>query len=151
MRTLFPNSTLTLLTLFALLLSSCGQRAKHVEDTQAHKPTKEEAVKSLTHYPIPTAFQITQMLNNAGASYILSLNNPVENVDKYFTEKSKALNLGVYGANLAYASTYQMTQETMSYLRVVRQLIDELQVSTAFNTQLVEKIEENIDLSLIHI
>lgn len=69
----------------------------------------------------------------------------MENVDKYFTEKSKALNLGVYGANLSYASTYQMKQETMSYLKVSKKLIDDLQISTAFNKDFAEKVEDNID------
>jgi hypothetical protein len=93
------------------------------------------------------------MLNKAGASYIISLNNPVENVDKYFTEKSKAINLGVYGANLSYASTYQMKQETMNYLNVSKKLIDDLQISTAFNMQFAQRVEQNIDNkdSLIHI
>jgi len=96
---------------------------------------------------------VIKLLNKAGASYIISLNNPVENVDKYFTEKSKALNLGVYGANLSYASTYQMKQETMNYLNVTKKLIDDLQISTAFNAQFAQRVEQNIDHkdSLIHI
>lgn len=125
-------------------LNSCGGGAKQAE-TETTDTTKEEAVKNVTKYPIPTAFEIVKMLDKAGASYILSLNNPVENADKYFTEKSKALNLGVYGANLSYASTYQMKQETMNYLNVSKKLIDDLQISTAFNKDLANRVEENID------
>lgn len=138
-------------SLLAALTISCGRGAKQADDSEA--VTKEEAFKSVTKYPLPTAFEVTKMLNKAGASYILSLNNPVENVDKYFTEKSKALNLGVYGANLSYASTYQMKQETMNYLKVSKKLIDELQITTAFNKDFAERIEANIDNkdSLIHI
>ena len=137
----------------ALFSVSCGGGAKQAEDAEETHVTKEEAFKSVTKYPLPTAFEVTKMLNKAGASYILSLNNPVENVDKYFTEKSKALNLGIYGANLSYASTYQMKQETMNYLKVSKRLIDELQITTAFNKQFADRIEANIDNkdSLIHI
>jgi hypothetical protein len=144
-------SSILILVLLALFTISCGGGAKQAEESEA--VTKEDAFKSVTKYPLPTAFEVTKMLNKAGASYILSLNNPVENVDKYFTEKSKALNLGVYGANLSYASTYQMKQETMSYLKVSKKLIDELQISTAFNAKFAERIESNIDNkdSLIHI
>lgn len=140
-----------ILSLLAVFTISCGGGAKQADESSA--VSKEEAFKSVTKYPLPTAFEVTKMLNKAGASYILSLNNPVENVDKYFTEKSKALNLGVYGANLSYASTYQMKQETMNYLRVSKKLIDELQISTAFNARFAERIEVNIDNkdSLIHI
>ncbi|MDY0201701.1 MAG: hypothetical protein WC951_12370 [Bacteroidales bacterium] len=137
---------LLLFTSFALLFAavSCGGGAKQAENGQAVE-SKEEAFKSATKYPIPTAFEVVKLLNKAGASYILSINNPIENVDKYFTEKSKALNLGVYGVNLSYASTYQMKQETMNYLNVSKKLIEELQITSAFNKDFAEKVEANLD------
>ena len=128
-----------------LAMVSCGGRAKQAEGENNNVETKDQAFKSITKYPIPTAFEVVKLLNKAGASYILSLNNPVENVDKYFTEKSKALNLGVYGADLSYASTYQMKQETMNYLNVSKKLIEELQVISAFNKDFAKRVEENLD------
>ncbi|HPF93281.1 MAG TPA: hypothetical protein PLV65_05070 [Tenuifilaceae bacterium] len=128
----------------AFTLSSCGGGAKQAE-TETTDISKEETFKSVTKYPIPTAFEVIKMLDKAGASYIISLNNPTENVDKYFTEKSKALNLGVYGADLSYASTYQMKQETMNYLNVSKKLIDDLKISTAFNKDFAQRVEDNID------
>lgn len=137
---------LSMVVVFSLFAAvSCGGGAKQAETDTTEVKTKDETFKSVTKYPIPTSFEVIKMLNKAGASYILSLNNPIENVDKYFTEKSKALNLGVYGANLSYASTYQMKQETMNYLKVSKQLIDDLQISTAFNKDFAEKVEANID------
>ncbi len=95
--------------------------------------------------PLPNSFEVTQMLNDLGISYILGLSNSVSNVDRYFTERSKALNLGVYGADLAYASTYHMKQDVMLYLEATKKLTDELQISTAFNETLVESIEKQLD------
>ena len=138
-------ATAALTVVFLIGAVSCGGGAKQAETEATDKKRKDEAFKTVTKYPIPTAFEVIKLLNKAGASYILSLNNPVENVDKYFTEKSKALNLGVYGANLSYASTYQMKQETMNYLNVSRKLIDDLQISTAFNKDFAQKVEENLD------
>lgn len=129
--------------IFAML--SCGGGAKQAEGDKSDVKTKDETFKSVTKYPIPTAFEVVKLLNKAGASYILSLNNPVENVDKYFTEKSKALNLGVYGADLSYASTYQMKQETMNYLNVSKKLIEELQITSAFNKDFAQRVEDNLD------
>jgi hypothetical protein len=128
-----------------LAMVSCGGGAKQAEGDKTDVKTKDETFKSVTKYPIPTAFEVVKLLNKAGASYILSLNNPVENVDKYFTEKSKALNLGVYGADLSYASTYQMKQETMNYLNVSKKLIEELQITSAFNKDFAERVEANLD------
>lgn len=150
MKTMFSKSLLTK-TLASLLgvavvivMVSCGGGAKQAETEKAVE-SKEEAFKSVTKYPIPTAFEVVKLLNKAGASYILSLNNPVENVDKYFTEKSKALNLGVYGADLSYASTYQMKQETMNYLNVSKKLIEDLQITSAFNKDFADRVESNLD------
>ncbi|HCT30657.1 MAG TPA: hypothetical protein DIW31_07950 [Bacteroidales bacterium] len=148
--TIARTSTLLLALAVVMFVVSCGNRqAKEAENTT----TKEEAFKSVTKYPIPTSFEVIKLLNNAGATYILSLSNPIENVDKYIPAKSKALNLGVYGADLSYASTYQMKQETMNYLKVSKKLIDELQITSAFNVEFAQRVEKNIDNkdSLIHI
>ncbi len=134
-------STLLLAVMFIV---SCGNRqAKEAENSSV--TPKEEAFKSVTKYPIPTSFEVIKLLNTAGATYILSMCNPIENVDKYIPAKSKALNLGIYGADLSYASTYQMKQETMNYLKVSKKLIDELQITSAFNVEFAQRVEKNID------
>ena len=137
-------SFLLLATVAVLFIVSCGNRQAKEAENNSTTP-KEAAFGSVTKYPIPTAFEVIKLLNNAGASYILSQSNPVENVDKYIPAKSKALNLGVYGADLSYASTYQMKQETMNYLKVSKKLIDELQITSAFNVEFAQRIEKNID------
>lgn len=149
--TIARTSTLLLAIAVVMFVVSCGNRqAKEAESTSI---SKEETFKSVTKYPIPTSFEVIKLLNNAGAAYILSASNPIENVDKYIPAKSKALNLGVYGADLSYASTYQMKQETMNYLKVSKKLIDELQITSAFNVEFAQRVEKNIDNkdSLIHI
>lgn len=105
---------------------------------------KVTVIKEVSDYPLPTAFEVTTLLVESGASYIIDLCNDVDNVDRYIDMKSKALNLGVYGADLSYAATYKQTQETMQYLDASARLIDELQVES-FDKQLVKKVEANID------
>jgi hypothetical protein len=145
MNRLKENQLIYIVLLSFLFIAGCGGGAKQADDSSQSDVNKESTFKSVTKYPIPTALEVTKMLNNAGASYILSLNNPTENVDKYFTVKSRALNLGVYGANLSYASTYQMKQETMNYLSVAKKLIDDLQITTAFNVKFADRVQSNID------
>src|SRR5690606_2848690 len=82
-----------------------------------------------------------EMLNRIGASYILNLSNPVSNVERYLTEKSKALNLGVYSSDLSYASTYNQKQATIDYMDVSKKLIDALNVSAAISPDILEQIE----------
>ncbi|MBA7558792.1 hypothetical protein ES708_00401 [subsurface metagenome] len=116
------------------------------EPASAEEPVKKEAViEEISGYPLPTSFEITKMLNEARAPYILSICNTNENVGNYFLQKEKALNLGVYGADLSYASTYNMKQETMLYLEASKRLTDEMEISTAFNLNYVERIENNLE------
>lgn len=141
----FAKFSFVLIAILAVMfvVSCVSKQAKQAEDSSM--TAKEEAFKSVTKYPIPTAFEVIKLLNKAGATYILSINNPVENVDKYIATKSKALNLGVYGADLSYASTYQMKQETMNYLKVSKKMIDDLQITSAFNVEFAQRVEKNID------
>jgi hypothetical protein len=131
-----------------LILSACKSGKKGATDAAgpAEEPTeKEKVIKELTSYPLPTAYEITDMLQKAGASYILSLSNPASKVGTYISSVEKALNLGVYGTDLSYASTYMMKQETMRYLESSKKLIDELEISTAFNIDYADRVEDNLD------
>ena len=107
--------------------------------------SRDEVIQEISDYPLPTSFEVTKLLIEAGAGYILDLSNNVNNVDKYLNLKSKALNLGVYGADLSYAATYNQTQETMQYLEASAKLIDELQIASGFNKTLVKRVDENLD------
>jgi len=128
----------------ACSLVSCGGNSGNGQNDLAVQ-NKDQVVRDVIKYPIPTPDKIIKALNDAEAPYILSLCNPIEKIDKYITDKDKALNLGVYGANLSYSSTYGMKQETLNYLKVCKKLIDELQISTEFNSSFAERVEQNID------
>lgn len=127
----------------AVLAISCS--SKQNNENNDLSLNKEEVIRKVIKYPIPTPDKITTALNDAKATFIFSLCNPPEKVDKYITDKDKALNLGVYGANMSYSSTYGMKQETLNYLKVCKKLIDELQISTEFNASFAERVEQNID------
>jgi hypothetical protein len=147
----FVFSCLIPVVVIAIFINGCaGKTGGEDADKKKNifKPMVKEAIeKEVEEFvsPLPSSFEITQMLNEIGISYILGLSNPTSNVDRYFTEKSKALNLGVYGADLSYASTYHMKQDVMLYLEATKKLTDELEISSAFNETLVESIEKTLD------
>jgi hypothetical protein len=139
-----------------MVLTACKSSRKEASDASAAgegPKAKEDVIQNLAGYPIPTSYEITDMLQKAGASYILSLSNPANKVGNYISSAEKALNLGIYGSDLSYASTYMMKQETMQYLESSKRLIDELQISTTFNLDYADRVENNLDSrdSLINI
>ncbi len=131
-----------------ILLWSCNtskQKQTDSNESSDVKSTKEAVIEDLSGYPIPTSFEITQLIYEAGAPYILPLSNDPENASTYITQKDQALNLGVYGADLCYASTYMMKQGTMLFLEASKILLDELGISTAFNADYATRVENNLD------
>lgn len=94
-------------------------------------------------YSIPSPIQLGQMLQRAGAGYDKKVLNPNDNASKYVSEKSKALNLGVYGADLSYSAVFNQSQEVMSYLTSSKKLAEELGITTSFSTTMMERMEKN--------
>ena len=142
--------SILLAAFFLLSVTACKNRTgkegtSTVPDTEEEYDNKDEFIKEISEYPLPTSFEVTKLLVEAGASYILNLCNPVDNVNRYISLKSKALNLGVYGADLSYAATYNQTQETMQYLDVSRELLTDLEIEAGFNEDMVTSIERNLD------
>lgn len=137
-----------ILVLVLLVSPSCKPSQKSSSDnknaTTIDKTQISEDIREFV-YPLPTSFEVTEMLNEIGAAYILTLSNETTNVKRYLTEKSKALNLGIYSADLSYASTYNQKQATTDYLNVSKILIDALNISAAIDANIIKKIEANQD------
>lgn len=132
----------------SLVNCSGGKKGEPVDETTSEaKLDKEEIEQKVREivYPLPTAFEVTEMINKIEASYIVGLSNETSNVDKYFTDKDQAINLGVYSADLSYASTYNMKQDVMNYMEASENLIKELGITGAFSMEFVNKVEANIN------
>jgi hypothetical protein len=149
-----PPSARSILTLLGMLsallivLSGCKtsqQKQQNTDEGSDVKSASESVIEELSGYPIPTSFEITELIYEAGAPYILSLSNYPEKAGDYITQKDKALNLGIYGTDLCYASTYMMKQGTTLYLEASKKLIDDLGISTPFNIDYVDRFDTNMD------
>jgi len=140
------------LALFAIIsgflavgVSSCKScKEEKKESPEVTKEIIKEEIEAYT-YPLPSTFEITNMLNEIEASYIYGIANDPEKVDKYFSEKSKAVNLGIYSADLAYATTYNQKSDVQKYFEASETLIRELDFTAAFDENLPDQIDANLD------
>ena len=96
-------------------------------------------------YPLPTSARVIQMLSDLEVGYIIGISNPVENTTKYFTSPKKAINVGVFGADLSYATLYNIQQQVLNYLNAIQSLANELNMSKIYDATLYDKIKENND------
>ncbi len=130
-----------------ILSPSCKNRAADKEQKKVEleqvKTVESEIEKNV--YPLPTSAEVIKMLTELQVGYIVGISNPVENSKKYFTGTNRAINMGVYGADLSYATLYNMQQEVINYLDAIRVLANELNMSEIYDEQLYDNIKANFD------
>jgi hypothetical protein len=143
------QSGVALVVIFLIIaLSSCNNTAK--QDEQANAAVADTIKKEVALSPesqsllnsFPTPFEVTSMLEKAKAGFIFDITNPPANAGKYTTEMSKALNLGVYSADLSYSATYNRTDETNKFLACTNKLADELGIAGVYDQTLLERIKK---------
>ena len=123
---------------------SCTGKKEKKAGPEVMEETIEEEIREYS-YPLASAFEVTNMLNEIEASYIVGLTNNPEKAANYFSEKDRAVNLGIYTADLAYATTYNQKSDVQNYFKASETLVRELDLSSAFNENLPEQIEANLD------
>jgi hypothetical protein len=137
---------LTIALLSGLLFFSCTSGEKEeevlVEATDTIKTTIVNVGGEL--FSIPSPIQTALLVHRSGVVYDKSILSPSKIVNTYLTDYSKALILGVYGADLAYVSLYNQTQDAIGYLAAVKQLSDKLGLNAAFDNTTLERIKTNI-------
>ncbi|MBN8695860.1 MAG: hypothetical protein J0L87_04980 [Bacteroidetes bacterium] len=88
---------------------------------------------------IPFPFEMLDKLIASKAPFNQQSMNPVGNISKYNQFNAKAFNLGVYGADLAYAVTYEQFQQIGSYVKNTKKLAEDLSIPLAFNQEMIDK------------
>ncbi|MGZ4049758.1 MAG: hypothetical protein ACXVPU_06815 [Bacteroidia bacterium] len=133
-------------TLVACSLFSCSSEPtdKTKEGTDSIPATETKTPKEPNlFYSVPSPIQLGQLLQKAGATYDKKILNSLDNVSAYSTATSKALNLGVYGADLSYSAVFNQNQETMSYLNNSKKLAEELGITSSFSAEMMKRMEKN--------
>jgi hypothetical protein len=147
MKKIFAGAIITMLILSSVTYTSCKNRAaeklKNIDEEE--KIDKFEKQIESNVYPLPTSAEVIKMLTDLEVGFIIGISNPVENVKKYFSSTTRAINLGVYGADLSYASLYNMQQEVINNMSAIRSLANELNMSAIYNEKLYEDIRKNFD------
>lgn len=95
-------------------------------------------------FSIPSPIQTAMLIKQSGANYNKGMLNTSQNLASYSTSFKKALNLGVYGADLGYVTIYEQTQDAITYLNAAKKIADDLGVAGAFDVQTLERFQQNL-------
>lgn len=96
-------------------------------------------------FSIPAPVEMASLIKSNGYKYDATLLNSTENVSKYTGEAKQAINLGVYGADLSYASIFDQKQESMNYLAAAQKLARQMGVDGALQDDMIERLNTNQD------
>ena len=138
--------------LISLFLSSCnsgGRGAKKEADSLSVSETNaaiyDDIKKAETiFYTIPSPLESAMLIKSAGAVFDEKLLNPVGNTNNYNTNKSMALNLGIYTCDLSFASLYDQTQLIINYMNAAKKMADGLGILEAIGDEDINQLEQNI-------
>lgn len=140
MRKLFL--TLPLAPLF-FIFTSCGSgndSQTPAADTAAVSGTVNELTqfkydKLIGNVPIP--FDILRVHGEVPLTFTPEALNPTSNLPYYSTSTQKALNLGIYGGDLAYCISYEKFEDMGKYLKCAKKLADDLGIPLAFDQRVL--------------
>lgn len=96
-------------------------------EEQASATLSEDIIDELIH-AIPSPVEMTSLIRSSGADYNEDMLHESDQAEQYADNFHKALNLGVYGADLGYMNIYEKSGSTFGHLAVVKDLADDLKV-----------------------
>jgi hypothetical protein len=96
---------------------------------------------------LPSPLESAMLIKSAGARFDQKLLNNINNVNSYVTNKSMALNLGIYTCDLSFASMYEQTQLIIDYMNAAKKMADGLGILKAIEQSKIDELEENINNS----
>jgi len=123
--------------------NTAAKKAQKLQEMEQEKTIENEIE---THvYPLPTSAEVIKMLRDLEVGYNFGITNPVSNTKKYFNSTKKAVNMGVFGADLSYVTLYNIQQEVMNYLDAIRTLTYDLNMSKVYDQSVYDSIKTNFD------
>lgn len=95
-------------------------------------------------FNVPSPVQTALLFRKLGVAYDKSLLLPSEQASKLTGRGSKALAMGMYGADLAYATIHKDGTRSIATLGLIERLSTELELGNAFDAALLERFKRNV-------
>lgn len=133
--------------MFAAACSN-SQPASNGQDT-----TKKDTLVGTVEAPdessgtsLPSPLLVASIFKRAGLKYLPNLTNTTDKASSYTTTFSRAQNMGVYSADMAYTVLNKQTNEGTQLLSVIRDLGTKINLGKVFEQSgLYERFNKNID------
>src|SRR3954471_2360887 len=140
------RKSLFMLSAVAVLTSGCGNDAAKDGDELPEVDSTQTTIVNVNGeiFSIPSPLQTAFLIKNSGANYTKEILNSPSKSTQYTTNFSKALNLGIYGADIGYVTMYDQNQDAIGYMNSAKKLADELNITGAFDNATLERFQKNL-------
>jgi hypothetical protein len=107
--------------------------------------TKIEQAKEI-FYSLPAPHEVASfLLANDDSYFDASFLSNLNKASGYTTEAAQAYNLGIFLADLSYASLFDQNQVVINYMATSKKLAEQLGILNAFDQETIDKLEQNIN------
>jgi hypothetical protein len=132
-----------------LLLGACGGGAPAPEQVttttdQALANDDQRIAVGGRVFSVPSPVQTVLAIRKAGLSYNKDLALALDRGASLTNRNAQAMALGMYGADLAYATVHNDGQRALATMQVIERLGSELQLGNAFDRTLLERFKGNL-------
>jgi len=93
---------------------------------------------------VPSPAQVAALIQKQKIAFKDAYLNSIQNNSRYLNQTKKALNLGVYGSDLAYLSNYNIGQINNDYFDAIAGLSSDLGILDNIDKKLVTRLSNNL-------
>ncbi len=136
--------------LLTIAINGCNSDGNNEDKIEQNIESKIDSTQGTlikfdnTLFSIPSPYEIAFLIKNSKLDFDKNLLNPYNKSHNYTNSFQKALNLGVYGANLGYLNVFEQNSEAIQYFSVIKILSQELGIENAFDKQTITRVENNL-------
>jgi len=141
-------ASLSLIILLVLIITGCKYCTNNddpdAQDSLLVNDNKANLFKINDRlFSIPSPVQVSMLIKEKNIGFNKDLLNRTTKQTNYTTTYKQAINLGVYGANLAYLNIYEQFSDAGIYFSVAKSLAKELGITSFFDEPTISRIESN--------
>ncbi|HBP45334.1 MAG TPA: hypothetical protein DD635_05495 [Flavobacteriales bacterium] len=112
-------------------------------DTDGMAVTSRQNTLTKIFHAAPSPIETASLIKRSGANFHKDALNGANRASEYTTSDAQAINLGVYGADLSYATIFEENSTGLEYLAVIKSLSAELGVDDVLSGARIDELEAN--------
>ena len=145
-------TTFFIIFITTLVIVSCGETTTKINNNNDISTKHKEAIDSNANlifsidgsiFSIPSPIQTAIFISESGADFNTLAINSNENADNYSSDFYKAINLGIYGADLSYTTIYENNNLSLKYLAIIRDIANDIGLANSFDETLISRFSSN--------